>query len=150
MVDVNAGRLCSLLRMAGFDTSCRPDISDADIAARAVREGRILLSRDRDLLKRSCVVHGHLVESQVPEKQLDEIVHLYGLYGMLRPFSRCMQCNTLLVSVEKEAIMNRLEPLTRKYYHTFHLCPACDKIYWPGSHREKMAQLLARIAANAE
>lgn len=149
MVDVNAGRLCPLLRMAGFDTTCRPDLSDADIAARAVREGRILLSRDRGLLKRSCVVHGHLVENQMPEKQLDEIIHLYGLQTRLRPFSRCMQCNTPLIRVEKETVMDRLEPLTRKYYHKFHRCPGCDRIYWPGSHREKMAQLLAGIGGKA-
>jgi len=145
MVDVNVARLAALLRMAGINTSCRPDLRDADIAAVAVREERILLSRDRGLLKRKIIAHGHLVRSQRPEEQLTEVVDLYGLRDLLQPFSRCMQCNTPLCTVKKSTIIDRLEPLTRKYYQTFYLCPACDKIYWSGSHKKRMNQLLRTL-----
>ncbi len=145
MVDVNVARLGALLRMAGIDAACRPDLCDADIAAVAGREGRILLSRDRGLLKRKIVVHGHLVRNELPEEQLIEVVHLYGLRDLLQPFSRCMHCNSLLIEVEKSAILDRLEPLTRKYYQIFYLCPSCDKIYWSGSHKERMNRLLTTL-----
>lgn len=146
MVDVNVAKLGSLLRMAGIDTISRPELRDPDVAAVAVREGRILLSRNRGLLKRKTVIHGHLIGSQQPEKQLAEVVYLYGLHDLLQPFSRCMQCNTPLIVVKKSAILNRLEPLTRKYYQTFNLCPSCDRIYWSGSHKERMNQLLADLS----
>ena len=145
MVDANVARLGALLRMAGLDTAYMPKLSDMDIAEMAEREGRILLSRDRGLLKRKIVIHGHLVRSQQPEEQLAEIVNLYGLRDLLQPFSRCMQCNGLLALVEKSTILDRLEPLTRKYYKTFYLCPSCDKIYWSGSHKEGMDRILATL-----
>ncbi len=143
MVDVNVAKLGSLLRMAGIDTAYPANLSDADIAAVAEQQGRILLSRDRGLLKHKIIIHGHLVRSQLPGEQLAEVVHLYGLRDLLQPFSRCMLCNSLLVHVEKATILDRLEPLTIKYYQVFYLCPSCDKIYWSGSHKEGMNRLLA-------
>lgn len=145
MVDVNVAKLGSLLRMTGMDAACRPDLCDADIAAVVAREGRILLSRDRGLLKRKIVVHGHLVRNQLPEEQLSEIVHLYGLRDMLQPYSRCMRCNSQLVEVKKATIIDRLEPLTKKYYQIFYICPSCDRIYWSGSHKERMNRLLTTL-----
>lgn len=145
MVDVNVARLGALLRMAGFDTAYMPNLSDTDIAKAAESEGRVLLSRDRGLLKRKIINHGHLVRSQRPEEQLAEIVHLYDLGELLQPFSRCMQCNGLLATVEKSMVFDRLEPLTRKYYKTFYLCSSCDKIYWAGSHKKGMDTILATL-----
>ena len=141
LVDVNVGKLATLLRMAGFDAASVPELDQGELAGKAVSEKRILLSRNRDLLRRSQVVHGHLVRAEQPEDQLAEILTLYGLTGKTRPFSRCLRCNTLLDPVEKTAILHRLEPLTRKYYHRFRICPHCRRIYWRGSHHRRMAQL---------
>ncbi len=147
LVDVNVGRLGRLLRMVGLDcASAGAGTIDADIAARAVREERILLSRDRGLLRHRILSHGHLVRHQDPEQQLAEIIRLYGLEHCLRPFSRCMACNGDLQRVDKEKILHLLEPLTRKYYHEFHRCTRCGRIYWPGSHRQRMERLLATLA----
>jgi len=145
MVDVNTAKLCSLLRMAGFDATCIPGLNDATIAETAASQQRILLSRDRGLLKRKIVVHGHLVRANLPEEQLREIITLYGLYDHVKPFCRCISCNGILQPVQKEKINHRLEPLTKKYYHTFYLCPGCNKIYWPGSHKSRMHRQLIRI-----
>lgn len=142
-VDVNVGKLASLLRMAGLDTFYRNYIADPELIEVAVREGRIVLSRDKDLLKRKELVFGYLVREIYPEKQLAEVVHLFGLKDQLRPLSRCMRCNGLLQPVAKEQILEQLEPLTKKYYHSFRRCRRCHHIYWPGSHRDKMLRLLA-------
>ncbi len=145
LADVNVGKLATLLRMAGMDTATAPGLDDRGLVEKGAAEGRILLSRNRDLLKRGRVVHGHLVRSQEPREQLAEVLALYDLAGKTRPFSRCLRCNTLLQPVAKAAILHRLQPLTRKYYHHFHICPACRRIYWRGSHHHNMQRLLTTL-----
>ncbi len=146
LVDINVGRLARLLRMAGFDSELVESASaNSASVERAVREERILLTRNRDLLKMRILVFGRLVRSQDPEQQLKEIVDLYGLQGMLNPFSRCIACNGLLYGVEKNTIIDRLQPLTKKYYNRFKRCAGCGKIYWQGSHCDKMTAQLNRI-----
>lgn len=137
-VDVNVGKLANLLRMAGFDTLYRADISDDELAHTAAHEKRILLTRDSSLLKRKCVIFGHLVREIISWQQLQEIICLYQLAENMKPFSRCLRCNAGLVPVAKDEILHRLQPLTKKYYQIFHLCRRCDKIYWQGSHRQSM------------
>jgi len=145
LVDVNVAKLAPLLRMIGMDTAFDKEGKDARLAEFARNQQRILLTRDTALLKRKQVVFGHLLRSQHPPLQLREVVDLYGLRNRLRPFCRCLLCNGELLPVAKLTISHRLEPLTKKYYHDFRRCPECDKIYWPGSHREKMAALIAQL-----
>lgn len=146
-VDDNVGKLASLLRMAGIDTYYSNDISDTELINIACQEGRIILSKDKELLKRKMVVFGHLVRASAPRKQLSEIIQLYRLQEQLRPFSRCLQCNDLLQPVDKLDILDRLEPLTIKYYDSFTTCRQCGNIYWPGSHRQRMMQILSGCLA---
>jgi hypothetical protein len=143
-VDMNVGKLATLLRMAGFDTFYRNDIFDPDLIEVALREKRILLSKDTDLLKRKEVVFGYLVREIHPEKQLAEVVHLYGIKEQFKPLSRCLRCNGVLQPSAKQEIIDQLEPLTKKYYDSFRRCRECGKIYWPGSHRDKMLRVLGR------
>ena len=145
VVDINVAKLAALLRMAGFDTHYDPKLDDAELAELSQREQRIALTRDRCLLMRKVVEHGHLIRACRPEEQLAEVVSLYGLADRLQPFSRCLLCNGMLDPVDKSEVMHRLEPLTNKYYDTFCRCQGCDKIYWAGSHRVRMAQILARL-----
>lgn len=144
-VDMNVGRLATLLRLAGFDTFYDNDISDPELIEVAAREKRILLSKDRDLLKRKKVVFGRLVREIHPERQLAEIVHLFGIKEQCKPLSRCLRCNGLLQPVDKERIIEQLEPLTRKYYDSFRRCQGCGRIYWPGSHRDGLLVLLGTL-----
>ena len=149
MVDINIARLAGLLRMAGFDTVSvleSPELgTKRDIAIACSSSDRILLSRDKELLKHREVVFGRLVRTQEPAAQLTEIVDFYGLHTELVPFSRCITCNGLLHAVDKETVIHRLEPLTKKYYHSFRCCDSCGSIYWRGSHHERMLKLLKPI-----
>jgi uncharacterized protein with PIN domain len=145
LVDINVGKLARLLRMSGFDTLYDPQWQEKKIAELAAADRRILLSRNRDLLRRKNILWGHLVLAEQPEKQLAEVLTLFGLHDAILPFNRCLQCNRLLEPVEKLAILHRLEPLTRKYYREFHICPDCEKIYWRGSHHKKMEELIERV-----
>ncbi len=145
LVDINVGKLARLLRMSGIDTWYDPELNETDLARNAVTADRILLSRNRDLLQRKIITWGHLVRAEQPEEQLLEVITIFGLQKMIKPFSRCLECNTLLQPVEKSTILHRLEPLTRKYYHTFRRCPACDQIYWKGSHQQHMGQTMQQL-----
>jgi len=144
-VDANVSKLAGLLRMTGFDTFSDPGLDDGELAEISYQDQRILLTRDNALRKRKKVVHGRLVRHHKPVEQLREIIDLYGLRDKIEPFSRCLRCNDRLREVAKEEIMDRLQPLTRKYYDDFMICPRCDRLYWPGSHRERMVQIIEEI-----
>lgn len=141
VVDVNVGKLARLLRMAGFDVAYDRRWDDAELASVAEHEKRILLSKDRGLLTRKKVVFGRYIRAGQPEKQLQEVVDLLDLSNEIAPFTRCMECNGSLQPVAKEEIIQRLQPLTKKYYSSFSICSNCRKIYWPGSHLEKMERM---------
>jgi len=145
LVDANVGRLAGLLRALGFDTAHGPGLDDAGLAWLAAEEGRVLLSRDFGLLKRKAVEFGRLVRAHEPPAQLHEILRVFGLRPPYHAFSRCVLCNAPLVPVPKAEIFDRLLPLTRIHYHDFHLCPRCDKVYWPGSHRERIKERIDGI-----
>ena len=144
-VDVNAGKLALFLRMLGFDTVYENNTINDRLVEIAQSENRILLTRDATLLKRKIIMHGYLLREQDPNRQLIEVLLLYDLSSRIKPLSRCIPCNGLLVPISKEVIMERLEPLTRQYYHSFHICEECGKIYWPGSHQEKINLLIDEI-----
>ena len=116
LVDINVARLAGLLRMVGFDAEAvGREMTSSATLDRAIDEERILLTRNRDLLKQHRLVFGHLVRSQEPEEQLKEIINLYNLQDRIRPFSRCIACNGPLAEVDKKTIIDRLLPLTKKY-----------------------------------
>ena len=142
VVDANVGGLAPLLRTLGLDTAYGRDWDDAYIAGVAREQGRIVLTRDRGLLKRGEVVHGRLVRAREPLGQLAEVLALYGLRGPFKAFGRCLRCNDVLRPVPKAEVLDRLEPLTRKHYDEFCLCPGCGRVYWRGSHHAAMARRL--------
>ena len=147
VVDINVAKLGRWLRMLGFDALIPENHDDAFLAATAAT-GRVLLTRDRRLLKRRQVVFARLVRHGHPTAQLREVLSFYGLGGQERPFTRCLRCNSRLEPMAKEEILPRLEPLTRKYYSRFNHCPRCDRIYWAGSHREKMEGLISAVLSS--
>ena len=146
MVDINVNKLGRLLRLTGYDAELVPNTPLRDIAIQAAAKNRILLTRNRDLLRYKEVSFGYLLRSHEPEQQYRELVRLYRLDPLRAPFSRCLECNGLLIDVEKSQVIDRLETLTKKYYRTFKECPECELIFWRGSHHQKMTELLARLA----
>lgn len=145
VLDNHLGRLASYLRMLGFDCLYRNDYQDEELAETAGGEQRILLTRDRRLLMRKAVVHGYCLRSLNSIEQLLEVIERFDLAKRLRPFHRCPRCNHPLEPVDKEAVLDRLEPLTRLYFDEFQICPACRQIYWKGSHYERMKKLIEQM-----
>ncbi len=146
ILDVNLGKLARRLRMLGFDALYRNDYDDEEIVALSVETGRIILTRDRRLLYPKVVTHGYWLRATDVDEQVREVIDRLDLSECIRPFARCLDCNGKIKAVNKSEILDRLEPLTRKYYDEFYRCSACGKIYWEGSHYEHMRALVARYA----
>ncbi len=146
LLDCHLGRLTAHLRMLGFDCLYQNDYEDTQMAEILQREGRILLTRDRRLLMRKVVQHGYCLRSLEPLEQLTEVIQRFNLADKFHPFHRCLRCNHPLEPVDKSAILDRLEPLTKKYFDEFHLCPACGQVYWKGSHYERMQKVIEEVA----
>ena len=149
ILDTHLGQLATYLRMLGFDTLYRNDYRDDELADRSQRDQRILLTRDRGLLKRSIVTFGYYVRLTSPRRQVIEILRRFNLFDAVTPFRRCIDCNAVIQSVRKESIAARLPPMTRQYYDEFHICPACDRIYWKGSHYQRMERFVADVLKDA-
>ena len=145
IVDVNLGRLARLLRVLGFDVWWSSDADDATLAEVSLDEQRILLTRDRGLLKRRAITHGLFVHSQHPEEQTLEVIRRLDLGQRLAPLTRCLHCNGELAAVSKDEVIDQLEPLTRQYYEEFSRCVECGRIYWAGSHHARLVGLVERL-----
>jgi len=147
VADAHLGRLARYLRLLGFDTLYENDLGDPELAAIAKREGRILLSRDRALLDGPGLTHGLWVPSTRPREQVAQVVERLDLYRLLRPFTRCTICNGLLAEVEKAEIAGELPERVLRVFDAFWRCQGCGRLYWQGSHYQRLQALVEQIAA---
>lgn len=149
VLDGHLGRLAAYLRMLGFDVRWRNDCPDDELARVSAEERRILLTRDRGLLKRRAVTHGHWMRAVEPARQLAEVVRRFDLARSVAPFRRCLRCNDLLEPVAKEAVLHRLPPRVRERQNDFVRCPSCDHLYWRGTHHDRMERVVAQVVSAA-
>jgi uncharacterized protein len=147
VVDVNLGRLARLLQLLGLDVRFDPELDDVALARISHDEHRVLLTRDRGLLKRREITHGLFVREDRPFDQVVAVVRRLDLGGRLSPFSRCLRCGGLLRPVDKEDVLDRLQPLTKRHYDDFHGCETCGQVYWRGSHHARLVRLVDDIRA---
>ena len=150
VLDTHLGRLAAYLQMLGFDTLYRNDYEDEELARISSEEERILLTRDRGLLKRQAVSRGYCIRSTAVRQQLVEVVQRFDLSGSATPFHRCMRCNGTIEPVEKEEIVDRLPPRTRESYSQFGICTGCGRIYWKGSHYERMQEMVRAVLGDEQ
>ena len=153
VADAHLGGLARMLRMLGINTLFENAISDSEIIELAIRERRIVLTRDRELLKIRDVARGCFVHALRPELQLREVAARYGLERHMQPFTLCLHCNFRLEFVEKSAVKGHIPERITESYAKFMRCPGCGRIYWQGSHWARMREMLgaslaARIPAN--
>jgi uncharacterized protein with PIN domain len=145
MLDVNLGKLTRLLRLCGFDSSYDSNLDDHSLVKLAGTDRRIILTRDRQLLKRKAVSHGYWIRNTDPYAQLKEVVKRLDLKSDVKLFSRCLVCNAKIKSVPKQQVINNIPPKTRNYFDKFYQCTGCLKVYWQGSHYKRMQTRLMSI-----
>jgi hypothetical protein len=148
-LDCHLGRLARYLRQFGFDTLYKNNVDDAELAEISAQQKRILLTRDRALLKRKIIDHGYFVRATEPMAQFHEVMQRFDLYKCIEPFGRCTKCNGEVITVNKTDIIDQLQPGTRRHYDSFWQCRDCGQIYWEGSHYQHMQQTTDQVIATA-
>jgi uncharacterized protein len=150
VADAHLGGLARLLRMTGFDTLYDNGFDDAEIEQLAEREARIVLTRDRELLKRRGVTHGCYVRALQTAQQLHEVFDRLDLARSARPFSLCLHCNAPLRPVAKALVLERLPPSVAVRHDHFSTCDVCRRVFWEGSHWHRMRKLVAAVLPGAD
>jgi uncharacterized protein len=142
VADVHLGRLAAYLRLAGFDVAYRNDYDDSELVAISVSQDRTILTRDVGVLKHGAVKRGSFVRETHPGRQLVEVLRRFDLVPLAAPFTRCIRCNGALVATATSDVAPVLPPRTRQYFDEFSRCAACGRVYWRGSHHERMRAFL--------
>jgi len=140
IVDGTAGDIVRWLRALGFDTELIKDLDDMPLLAKSLSEDKILLSRSEKLKKsggEKCIQ----INSESPLEIIRKLKENYMLEDP-KPFTRCIECNTIFIDIKKEMIMGRVPPYIFKIHNNFKHCPGCGRIFWRGSHLQRMVKLL--------
>lgn len=138
IADAMLGGLARWLRILGFDVAYDAAISDEELVRRSLKEGRHLLTRDRALPEEWRVSGCTVLTTDDVKAQLRAVVEGIGLREQVRLFSRCTLCNAILEPTSKEAVRDRVPSRVFELNETFSRCPRCDRVYWEGSHTERM------------
>lgn len=140
--DVHLGRLCKYLRMLGWDALYSNHYTTKEMIAISLQEKRIILSRSCQLIRNKEVTRAYWIRSSNPVEQIKDLIIKLDLSNRINPLIRCLNCNAMIVPVEKLKIHHRLQDRTARYYSEFFNCQNCNQIYWKGSHFENMLNFI--------
>jgi uncharacterized protein len=143
--DVHLGRLARYLRMMGFDAYYKNDLSDEEIVKISLKDKRAILTKDRGILKRNEVTHGYFIRATKVEEQVKEVIRRFNLQKEIKEFTRCLECNTELTKIAKEKIAGKLPQKVNQSQEEFFSCPGCGKLYWKGTHYQKMLAFIEML-----
>jgi uncharacterized protein with PIN domain len=142
ITDAMLGKLTKWLRVMGIDVVYDPDTADAELLQCAERRGRILLTRDRRLMRRRGPARRLYIESDYYQEQVRQVLQVFDLANKIQVFTRCIRCNAPLRAIAKRLVAERVPPYVYTTQMTFKHCVACDRLYWGGTHRENMLRQL--------
>lgn len=146
--DAMLGRLTRWLRILGFDVAFEAHIGDGELVRRALEEDRAILTRDRALPREWSVSGVYVVSAEKPLDQLREVVRAFDLAGSVQLFSRCNRCNARLGTIAAEKLRDRLPGPVLARHREFRVCPSCERVYWNGSHTDRMRRVAQRALAD--
>jgi uncharacterized protein with PIN domain len=148
------GKLAKWLRMMGYDSLFFNGEDDSGMVKQALAEGRVILTRDTGMMQRRAVSSGRvgsiLIESEEPERQIQQLMSVFDLKGQSRPFTRCLECNHLLESRSREEMAGRVPPYVYRTQTQYMECPDCHRIYWRGTHWAAMMRKIDKLANNSD
>ncbi len=142
IADVHLGSLAKYLRMIGIDVLYRNNFTNKEIIETSLNENRTILTKDRELLKNNKITHGYWIRNTGTGEQVKEVINRFDLKHNISEFLRCLECNNILVPAEKEKIEERIPPKVKQWHNEFWYCTHCDKIYWKGTHYQKMTKFI--------
>jgi uncharacterized protein with PIN domain len=151
IVDSNAGKLARWLRMMGYDTLFFNDIEDGRLVDMAMKEGRVVVTRDTQIAKRRVAANGSLrvilTRDDDPRKQLLQVMKELSLDCRQMQFTRCLECNRRLKPRSKEEVKDLVPPYVFSTQTQYMQCPSCSRVYWQGTHWQRMKSALEEITA---
>jgi uncharacterized protein with PIN domain len=142
--DVMLGRTARWLRMLGFDTYYDNRAGDDALKILCLKENRVLLTKDVALHKGMPTGSSRLVEAVYPRQQLEEMISVFHLEQFTLP-PRCSLCNGELATIEKDLLQDLVPPYVFRTQSTFQRCSGCNKIYWQGTHLNKINRFIERF-----
>lgn len=148
VVDVHLGKLARYLILLGFDTDYNRFRDDPELAEISKNQNRILLTCDRKLLMRSIIQRGIIIRNSDPFMQVVEVLDRLDLWDDVKPFTRCTVCNSKIVETsddEFDAIFPTLPPNIKSWCKQISKCTGCGKLYWKGSHYDRLVLLVEKI-----
>jgi len=150
IADINIGDIVKYMRVLGLDLYYDPLLSTREIIEISKRENRVILTKSRKLLKFKDVSHGIFIRPGTTTEQIRRIIEFLDIKDKIKPFSRCLRCNTLLNIVLKEKIIDRIPPKTKEFCNEYVQCRSCNKIYWKGTHFINMEKVVRQILDQPE
>jgi len=149
IVDKNVGKLAKLLRTMGYDTVFFGGSDDSNMVSIALADGRVILTRDTQIMKRRVVTSERLkailIDSDEPEQQIRQVISTLNLDCQFKPFTICLECNQSLLERSKEQVKDLVPPYVFQTQNQFMECPACHRIYWRGTHWQAMTRRLEKL-----
>jgi len=149
IADAMLGRLARWLRLLGFDCAWEAHIPDERLVRRGVDEGRVILSRDRALADEWRVSELHLLQAEKVRDQLVEVVRRFDLAPDIRLLTRCSECNEPLAPLPAALAAERVPARVLERQRRFSGCPACERVYWEGTHTDRIKRFVDGIVAEA-
>lgn len=150
IADNNAGKLARWLRMIGYDTLLFKEKNDSKMIEISLKEGRVILTKDTQIMKRRLVTDGKLkaifIKHDDSKAQLQQIVKTLNLNYHFRPFSLCLDCNQTLIPRSKDEVQSLVPSYVFKTQKQYMECPSCHRIYWQGTHWQAMVKELENLA----
>lgn len=143
--DAMLGRLARWLRLLGYDVAYEPQVADAELVRRAILEDRVVLTRDRALPVEFRAPSLVVLDAEAPAAQLREVIERFGLDWRTRLFTRCSECNAPLRDATPQEVAERVPERVRSQRQEFRCCPSCGRVYWQGSHTDRMLRSLERM-----
>jgi hypothetical protein len=150
VLDGHLGKLARALRLLGFDAAYRRDVRDRELIDRSLAEARIILTRDRGLLKARVVTHGVWIRSADPRRQLEQVLDRFDLRASARPFSRCTVCNGVLAGVLPGEVAGEVPPRVKERAREYFRCLDCRKVYWKGTHVARLEAFVREALARPD
>lgn len=151
IADSNVGKLARWLRMMGYDTLFFNNIDDSRLIHVALKERRVILTKDTQIIRRRIATSGQLkvilIESDDSKEQLRQVVKELGLDCCFRQFTRCLECNQSLIPRSKEEVKELVPPFVFQTQTQYMQCPSCLRLYWQGTHWQRMKRELEKLAA---
>jgi uncharacterized protein len=140
ILDVHLGTLARRLRLVGIDAAYANDLDDDVLIERANAGRRVLLTKDRGLLRRRRLWLGAYVRGARPDDQMHDVLDRFA--PPLAPWTRCTACNGLLAPTPKADVEQLVQPGTWRTYQAFSRCAACGQVYWHGAHSTRLEEVV--------